>query len=276
MGRRRAVTRSTVALAATALVLAAGGCSFKFNRSAPSPEVRQVLAPAGKLRVGVYPGSPTSVIGDPASGDAKGVGYDVGRALANRMGVPFEPVVFARNAEVLAAVKAGKVDMTFTNATPARAQDMDFSPPVLQVEQGYLVPRGSRVTSINDVDRPGIRVGVSQGSTSESVLSQALKNVELVRAPTIKVAIEMLASGKLDAFATNKAILFEMSDELAGSKVLPGRWGMESFAIGIPKGREQGMPYIRKFVADIQADGLIDRAVDRAGLRGTVSAAAAR
>jgi polar amino acid transport system substrate-binding protein len=132
----------------------------------------QALAPTGKLRVGLYPGTPTSIIGDPASGNAKGVGFELGRALAQRAGIPFEPVVFPNNAEVLAAAKAGSVDMVFTNATPARRKDLDFSPTALQVEQGYLVPAGSAIRALDQIDRAGVRVGVSEGSTSEATLSR--------------------------------------------------------------------------------------------------------
>lgn len=260
--------RSIVPLIAIAVALCAGCAS---TATAPSAEVRRVLAPTGKLRVGVYQGSPTSIVGDPASAEAKGVGFDLGRELARRAGVPFEPVVYPKNADLLAAVKAGAVDMSFTNATPARMKDMDFSPPVLQVEQGYLVPRGSAIAEVSDVDRPGIRVGVSEGSTSEATLSREFKNAALVRTPTLKTAVEMLAAGKLDAFATNKTILHEMSDELPGSKVLDGRWGLENFGIAIPKGRETAMAHVSRFAEDAKAEGLLARAVERAGLRGTVT-----
>jgi polar amino acid transport system substrate-binding protein len=261
--------RTVLPLAAFAFALVAGCASVA---PVPNADARQALAPTGKLRVGLYPGTPTSILGDPASGSAKGVGFDLGRELAKRAGVPFEPVVYPKNADVLAAVKSGAVDMVFTNATPARREDMDFSPTVLQVEQGYLVPRGSSITAPADVDRPGVRVGVSEGSTSETTLSREYKYAAVVRTPSLKAAIEMLSAGKLDAFATNKATLYEMSDDLPGSRVLAGRWGLESFAIGLPKGRDAAMPLVRDFVADAKAEGLVTRAVERAGLRGTLAA----
>jgi polar amino acid transport system substrate-binding protein len=86
----------------------------------------------------------------------------------------------------------------------------------------------------------------------------------------LKAAVDMLASGKLEAFATNKATLFEMSDQLSGSRVLDGRWGLESFAIGIPKGREAALPLVSSFVGEAKANGAVARAIERAGLRGTV------
>jgi polar amino acid transport system substrate-binding protein len=81
----------------------------------------------------------------------------------------------------------------------------------------------------------------------------------------------MLAAGQLNAYATNKASLFEMAEKLPGSKVLDGRWGVEHFAIGIPKGRDQGMAFIRQFTEAAKSEGLVKAAIARAGLRGAVA-----
>jgi polar amino acid transport system substrate-binding protein len=257
--------KSAASLAIASLVLAAcAGVS-----TGPDVAVRQALAPTGKLRVAVYQGSPTSLVRNPATGETKGVALDLGRAMAERLGVPFELAEFPKNPDVLAAVKEGRADFAFTNATPARAKDMDFSPPVLGVEQGYLAPKGSALANASEVDRPGVRVGVSQGSSSQRELAHLLKAATIVPAPTLKAGAQMLAEGKLDAFATNKAILHEMSDGVPGSRVLEGRYGLESFAIGIPKGREAGLPWLREFVREAKADATVRRAVERAGLRGT-------
>lgn len=237
---------------------------------APRSEVQQVLAPSGKLRVGLALGTPSSMIRDPASGETKGVGYELGQELARRLGVPFELVILGGNSQILEALKSGQVDVAFTNATPARAKDMDFTPPYLQVEAGFLVPAGSPVSTMADVDRAGIRVGVTRGSTSEGKFSRELKNAVVVGASTVNNAIEMLAARQVDTFATNKAILFEMSDQLPGSRVLDGRYGIEQLSIAIPKGRGLGMPFARKFVEEAKSEGLVRSAVQRAGLRGTV------
>jgi len=80
----------------------------------------------------------------------------------------------------------------------------------------------------------------------------------------------MLRTGHLDAFASNKPTLFEMSDQLAGARVLAGRYGVETFAIGIPKGRDATLPFVDTFACDARARGLVAQAVERAGLRGTI------
>jgi len=233
----------------------------------PDVEARQTLAPSGKLRVGVYPGSPSSWVKGPA-GEDRGVTIEIGRELASRLGVPYEQVEFPRVAAILDALKSGQVDFTVTNATPARARDMSFTEPLLALELGYLVLPGSRVTSIAEVDRPGIKVGVSEGSTSQGTLGRELNNAVVVPAPSLKAAADMLSKGQIDTFATNKAILFEMSDQLPGARVLAGRWGLEHVAIAIPHGREAGMAYLRGFAEEAKATGQVARAAERAGLRG--------
>jgi polar amino acid transport system substrate-binding protein len=81
----------------------------------------------------------------------------------------------------------------------------------------------------------------------------------------------MLSQGSIEAFGTNTAILFEMGDKLPGSRVLAGVWGHESFALGVPKGRDAGHAWLQSFVRTARAEGVVSRAAQRAGLRGTTA-----
>ncbi len=247
-----------------------GGCaSFQ---PPVDPQVRASLAPTGTLRVGVYQGSPTSLVVDAKTGKRAGVALEMGPLLAQKLGVPVQVVEFPRLALVLDALKSGQVDFTVTNATEARARDMDFTRPLVQLELGYLVMNDSPIAQIEQIDRAGVRVGVSQGSTSQGVLTREFKNARVVPAASLQQAQDMLRQKSIDAFATNKGILFEMSDELAGSRVLAGRWGLENLAIAIPKGRDAGRPFVNAFAEEVRANGQLQKSVTRAGLRGTTSA----
>jgi polar amino acid transport system substrate-binding protein len=260
------ITHRLSGLALLLLIVACAGAP-----TAPSKDVVQALAPSGKLRVGVYPGSPTSMLRDAASREDKGVAVDLGKELAKSLGVPYEQVEYQRAADVVAGLKSGTADFTISNATPARAKDVYFTQTILSLELGYLVPPGSPIAAFGDVDRGGVRIGVTQGSTSQATLPGLLKNGTVVPASNLKAAVEMLSQRKLDAFATNKAVLFEMSDNLTGSRVLDGRWGLEHLAIAIPKGRDPGLTYLRRFVDQVISEGLVMRAAERAGLRGTAN-----
>jgi len=251
------------------LTVALLACS-PWSASAGDSDPAHVLAPSGKLRAGLYPGTPTSILNNDEK-PPRGVGYEIGQELARRLHVDYEPVVFAKNAEVLHAVASGAVDVVFTNATAARAKDMDFGPPYLEIELGYLVPQDSPLKEINEIDVGGRRIGVTAGSTSDATLSRDLKNAEIVRATTLKDGIALLASHEIDAFATNKATLFEMAEKLPGSRVLDGRWGVERHALAIPRGRDAGLPFLTQFTGEIKASGLVRAAADRAGLKGVVT-----
>jgi polar amino acid transport system substrate-binding protein len=266
---RKTYPRFSRCLAAAAAVFMTAAL-VRGHGAKPSPEVRTVLAPTGKLRVGLYTGNPSSLLESP-KGDRRGVGFDLGREFARSLGVPFEPMVYSNNGAVLEGLRAGNVDVVFTNATPARAKEIDFTQPYLEVEAGYLVPQGSAIQTVEDIDKAGVRVGVMEGSTSSTTLPGLLKSASVVRVPSVEKVTEMLTSRRLDAFATNKSILFDMSDTLPGSRVLAGRYGIEQLALGIPKGRDLGLPYAKDFVTSAMSSGLVKTAVERAGLRGTVA-----
>lgn len=259
-------TRRVFLIGGVALAAALAGC---VTAPGPAPEVRQALAPTGTLRVAVYPGSPTSMLRTAGSDEMRGLSVELGRELARRLGVPAEIVVFQRVAEVVEALKGGRADFTITNATPARAQDVDFTPPLLALELGYLALPGSPVQLLADVDRPGVRIGVSQGSSSQAALTRELKQARLVPAPSLQAAAEMLQRHDIDAFATNKAILHELAGNVPGARVLDGRWGLEHLAIAVPKGRGVAAEYLRAFADAARSEGLVRAAAERAGLRGT-------
>lgn len=225
----------------------------------PSDDQRQSLAPTGRLRVGVHSTSTT-----------KGVITDLGKALAERLGMEFALMEVKSQAELLAGIAAGTIDFSGTNASPARAAQMDFTTTVLNIELGYLVVAGSTVSTFSDVDRTGVRIGVTQGSTSLTTLPKLLKNAAVVPMPPRMTASQMFLAKEIDAYATNKSILLEMSRDIPNSRILDGKWGVEHWAIGIPKGREIGLAYIQKFIESGRAKGIVKAAADKAGLSGSV------
>jgi polar amino acid transport system substrate-binding protein len=169
-------------------------------------------------------------------------------------------------------MKAGDVDFTVSNSTPARAATVTFSQNLLTIELGYLVATSSPITTIADIQKPGLRIGVTKGSTSQGTIPKLLPNATVVPAENYKRGIEMLEHGEIDTYATNKPTLFEMSDQMPGSRILDGRWGEEHLAVAIPKGHEAALEYIQHFVEEVQTSGLVAQTAERAGLRGAVKA----
>ena len=257
--------------AALAFVVLGGGGALRAQSADPAGG--KELAPTGHLRVGVYAGSPTSQVTDPETKQNHGVTYDLGGDLAARLNVPVEYISFPRVADVVAAIKDGKVDFTVTNATAVRAKDVNFSEILLMVELGYLVPANSPITRPEQIDGPGIRIGVSKGGTSERVLGEKYKNAKIISTESVPDAINSLRDGVFDVYATNKSILFQMAQSLPGARVLDGNWGAEHMAIAFPKGREAAQGLLDSFVRDVQSSGRLQQIETVAGLKGAVSAA---
>ncbi|MEJ5991289.1 transporter substrate-binding domain-containing protein [Ramlibacter sp. PS3R-8] len=234
---------------------------------AATPAERDALAPTGALRVGVYAGSPTSYVAG-ESGSPRGVGYLLGRALALCLGTPFEPVIRPRNTQLLQAVGAAEIDLVFTNATGERAKFIDFSGPLLTLDKGVLVPTSSAAFSLGDVTAEGKRIGFTAGSTTAGEFGLLYPEASLVAVTSLSDAAFLLTSSALDGFATNKAILCQLADEMGGGRILDEAWGSEHLALGIPLQRGAGLAFLQRFAAWATESGVVDDAVSQSSLRG--------
>jgi polar amino acid transport system substrate-binding protein len=155
-----------IRLARTSSLLALLVAACAVSPADPGDAVRRALAPTGKLRVGLI-SVPVHSIKDPYSGELRGVSHDLGRELAARMRVPFEPIVYPNPTAYVAAGEAGQWDIGSLGVTPERQALFDLAQPHLDVDYGYLVPADTRITSISEADRPGVRVAVVERSASD-------------------------------------------------------------------------------------------------------------
>ena len=226
------------------------------------------IAPTGKLRVALNMGLATLVTKDPATGELHGVAPELGRALAESLKVPFVPVEYPGLGALIAAVRANAWDVAFLAISPERAGDMDMSAAYMNVNATYLVPSGSRIKSISDVDQAGVRVSVQRGGTNDIYLTGALKQAQLIRADTTPGAFELLRTGQVDAMVGDVPPLLQFQQSLPGSQVLPGLFQQGHQVIGLPKGHPAGVAYVRWFVEQAKASGMVKQAIDHAGLRG--------
>lgn len=241
-------------------------------QTAPTQEERQALAPTGKLRVAFLSTSPLYAKKDAASGELKGVAVDLGKELARRIGVPFEAVGYFSISAQLAGAKSGEWDVAMMAINAQRALIVDFTAPYMEVEFSYLVPGGSSMSTLSDVDKPGVRIGVVQKGGPDVGLSRTLQSATLFRVPTLADMSEALKTGRADALAASKASLLSMSAKIPGSRVLEGRFSTTGIGMAVPKGRTAAAAYVRKFVEEAKSEGLVKDAIERAELRGVIVA----
>jgi polar amino acid transport system substrate-binding protein len=233
-----------------------------------TPATRAELAPSGKLRIGinhsnfllVNPGSP--------HGAPKGIAPDLALELGKRVGVPVEFVSFDAAGKTADAIRDALVDAGFIASEAERASVIEFSSAYLELPATYLVPSGSAIRSLSDVDRPGVRIAISGRSAYDLYLTRTLKNAELVRAEGIPGSFKLFVEQKLDALAGLKPGLMNDAQKLPGSRLLEGQFTAVQQSIGVPKKRTAAAQYLREFVEDAKRSGLVGQLVEKHGVKG--------
>jgi polar amino acid transport system substrate-binding protein len=239
------------------------------------PDVRAELAPSGKMRVGINFGNALLATKD-AKGEPAGIAVDLARELALRIGVPIEIVAYDAAGRMADGAKAGAWDIAFLGADPARAGEINFTAPYLEIDATYLVPAGSPLKTIADVDRQGVRIAVSEKSAYDLYLARALKRATLVRAPGPDASVELFFKDKLEALAGLKTMLVEAAARQPGSRVIEGRFTAVQQAIGIRKGRPAAAQYVHAFVEDMKASGFVAKSIEKNKIRGVSVASRAK
>jgi polar amino acid transport system substrate-binding protein len=232
------------------------------------------LTPTGKLRVGVNLGN-FLLVQRNADGSIRGIVPDLAQELAKRLGVAAELRHYEKVGEVADGAKKGEWDVAFIGAEPQRAAEIDFSAPYVEIEATYLVPAGSPIKSIAEVDRKGVRIAVAERAAYHLWLERNIKHAELLTAQGIDGSFELFQKDKLDVLAGLKPRLMQDVEKLPGAKILEGRFTAVQQAIGTPKGRPEGAAYLRKFAEDVKASGLVAQLIARHGIRGLSVAAPA-
>ena len=235
--------------------------------------IRSELAPSGKLRAGINFGNALLTGRDPG-GAPRGIAVDLAMELGRRAGVPVEIVAYDSVGTMADGARSGAWDVAFLGADPDRAGQIDFTAPYVEIDSTYLVPAGSPLRSLADVDRAGVRIAVSDKSAYDLFLTRTLKNARLVRAPGVDDSVELFINGKLDALAGLKPLLVDVAARLPGSRVIDGRFTAVQQAAGIPKGRPGAAKYLREYIENVKASGLVAKTIEKNGIRGLTVAPA--
>ena len=225
---------------------------------APSQELIREFAPTGVLRIALNIGNPVLVQGGAEA--PRGVTVDLGRELAKRLGLEFSFVPFDAAGKVVDALKQDRWDVAFLAIEPVRAAEIAFTAPYVIIEGVYVVPSGSPIRTMDDVDRAGVRIAVNKGAAYDLFLTRTLAKAELVRVPDSFAAF--LDQG-LDALAGVKQPLAGFVKAHPGTRMLDGRFQEIRQAMGMPHGRDRAAGYLKAFVEEMKASGFVADALKR-------------
>lgn len=234
-----------------------------------SSEIPQSLAPSGVLRAAINLGNPILAGKDLQTGKAKGVSVDLAQALADRLGLALECVVFETAAQSVEAVTTETADVGFFAIDPLRGQGLNFTAPYVLIEGSYMVRESSPLQDNAEVDRAGHRLVVGQGSAYDLFLTREIQHAEIVRAPSSPAVVDTFLSQDCEVAAGVKQQLQADAQRLPGLRLLPGRFMVIQQAMGLPKGRgDAAAVMLHEFVQEMKACGFVAQALARHNIQG--------
>jgi polar amino acid transport system substrate-binding protein len=226
------------------------------------------LTRAGQIRLALFL---PQYARDSVTGELRGLGtgfiaIEVIRALAKGLAIEMQIIEEPTPPRAVETLKAGGCDVVLFGIEPSRVAQVDFTPPLFQFDYAFLVPAGSTIRRIADVDKTGCRIAVVHSHASELALRRIVKHAELVGTELPEATLELLRDGGADVFAFPRAELMEYAAKLPGSRVLDEAFGVNRVGIAVAKGQPGRLAYFTEFAEAAKASGLVQHAIDRGGL----------
>lgn len=236
-------------------------------------QVKSELAPGGVLRAGLNMANFLLVSGTTEAGEPAGVAPDMAAEIARRLGVPVRFVPYKTPGELADAAESGAWDIGLIGAEPQRAEKIAFTPAYVEIEATYLVPAGSSIRALADVDRPGVRIAVTGRSAYGLWLDRHIQHATLVKTDSLDSSFERFVADRLEVLAGLRPRLLADVEKLAGARILEGRFTAVQQAIGTGRRNTAAAGFLRNLVAEVKASGFVQGLIDRHGVRGLSVAA---
>jgi len=247
------------------LVLGAMMITMPANADALKDEI----APTGKLRVAIAisPAGGAFWSTKTESGGYAGVPVDLGKAMAEQLGVPVEYVAHNNSGQIVDATSKGTWDVTFLPKDPEREGKMSFGPLYEVADATYIVKPGSTVTNFATLDQPGIKIAAVNNTTTMRGAIVHLKNAKVTGYQTYDEIAGLLTKGEIDAFALSRDQLNAMSKKIPGTRVLDETFKQTVTAVAVPPNHPQALAFAVKFLSEAITNGTLRKAYDNNGLK---------
>ncbi|MGN6571784.1 MAG: transporter substrate-binding domain-containing protein [Pseudolabrys sp.] len=236
-----------------------------------SPDDLKDLAPTGRLRGGVVvaPAASAFFAIKDGQGAPKGVTVDLLRFFAAETKLPLDMTLYDNSGQVTDAVADGACDVGFMPQDAARAARVAFGPPYTMIESTFLVPAGSTVQRIDEIDAAGRRIVAIANTTTRRAARRACPQAGLREVPSVDEMLALAAAGEGDAFALSKDAFATILPKLPGARVLQGNFQQTGIGVAVPPGRPRALAAVTALLAGAKRAGVVRRALDAAGFRDT-------
>ena len=222
-------------------------------------DIAQDLAPTGALRASINLGNPVLAAG--TREQPSGVTVALARDIAARLGVEVELVCFGAAKDSVAAISDGRADVGFLAVDPGRP--LSFTAPYVLIEGVCVVSDDSTIEAADDVDAPGILVGVKEGSAYDLHLSRTLQHAHIERGPE---GIDVYVERHLDAGAGIRQPMTAWVAAHPGHRVVEPAFMQIRQAVAVPQERaESSVTWLSTLVEELLASGFVTEALRDAG-----------
>ena len=233
-----------------------------------SSEIVAELAPHGVLRAGLNLSNFLLISSRDAEGGPVGVAPDMARAIADRLGVPVRYVPYPKPGELADAAGTDTWDIGLIGAEPARAEKIEFTPAYVEIQSTYLVPPGSKLQTIADVDQPGIRIASTARTAYGLWLDRNIHHAEIVHTENMDAAFELFQREGLDALSGLRPRLMTDLARWPGARILDGQFAAVQQAIGTLRENQAGARFLRSFAAEAISSGLVASLIEKHKVQG--------
>jgi len=208
----------------------------------------------GEIVIGVKFDVPPFGFKNPQSGDVEGFDVDIGRAIADKLGV--EPrFIEAISDNRIPFLEDGTADLILSTMTITgeRDQEIDFSEPYYVARGRILVPQDSDIQGLADLR--GNSVCTALGSTYEETLREGAKGADLRLVDSYSECLELLQNGAVDAVSTDDVILTGMIIQDDTLKLVGPELTTEPYGAGIREGDRQFKRFVDETLTEYKEDG---------------------
>lgn len=235
--------------------------------------ITEQLAPTGVLRAGINMSNFLLVNSETAQGEPAGVSPDMAKALADKLGVELQLVVYKNPGDVADAATRNEWDIANIAAEAERAKVISFSPAYCEIQATYLLPPNSPISKLDQVDREGVRIAVKERAAYDLWLTENLTSATLVRAPSMDESFDVFQQQSLEVLAGLRPRLLNDVEKIPGSTLMNDSFTAVQQSIGCQPGRLEGAEFIQSFVRSSIESGFVESLIERHGVAGKLSVA---
>ena len=233
----------------------------------PDAAVLQQLAPTGSLRIAIAVSlSPSAQFAIKDGESYRGVAVTLGRALAEKLGVPAQILPHQASGEIQNSAADNKWDVAFLPVDAERKKFVDFGNAYHLLQSTFLVAPGSAIRSVKDADAKGIAVGGVANTATFRAATKATPSATHVEFAKVDAAVAAMLEGRIQAIALSRESLAGLVGKIAGSRILDGAFLNSTTAVCVPKNRPAALGYVSEFIEEAKASGLVRKALDEMGL----------